>query len=282
MSQAMDNLNRIAYGPGFALEAYASSANLSIAERAIFQALGPRIAGKRLLDIGVGGGRTTAFMLELSRDYTAIDYCEGFVDVVKAKFGLDSVYCCDVRDMSRFADEAFDFVMFSFNGLDYVSHEGRLKSLAEINRVLRRDGLFVFSSHNRNRPNGRPRPRLLIDGEAIAAGRWLKSKLKTALLSPRHWLMRRYEVETSEYAIVNDDGLHYSLLTYYITLRKQIEQLESLQFTIEGIYNVAGRYAEDDDQSPWLYYVASKRSETSSTDRAPMRRRTGIIRWIDK
>jgi SAM-dependent methyltransferase len=281
MNQAMDNLDRIAYGRGFALETYASLANLSIAERAIFQSLGPRIAGKRLLDIGVGGGRTTAFMLELSRDYTAIDYCEGFVDVVKAKFGLNSVYCCDVRDMSRFADEAFDFVLFSFNGLDYVSHEGRLKALAEINRVLRRDGLFVFSSHNRNRSEGRPKPRLVNDGETIVAGRWLKSKLKAALLSPRHWLMRRYEVETSEYAIVNDDGRYYSLLTYYITLQKQIEQLKSLQFAVEGVYNVAGQFAGDNDQSPWLYYLASKRSDTSSTDRAPMRR-AETIRWIDK
>src|SRR5713226_8305950 len=148
MSGAMEAINRRAYGRGYALEAYGSAADLSIAERAIFQTLGPRITGKRLLDIGVGGGRTTGFMLELSRDYTAIDYCEGFVDAVKAKFGLDSVYCCDVRDMRRFADRAFDFVLFSFNGLDYVSHEGRLKALAEINRVLANGGLLVFSTHN--------------------------------------------------------------------------------------------------------------------------------------
>jgi SAM-dependent methyltransferase len=263
MSHPTDILNRRANGRGVAIEAYPSAADLSIAERAIFQKLSPRLAGKRLLDIGVGGGRTTAFMLDLSRDYTAIDHCEGLVDVVKAKFRLDSVYYCDVCDMRRFADGTFDFALFSFNGLDYVSHEDRLKALGEINRVLADDGLFVFSSHNRNRINGRSKSSRSLPHEGIGTGTRFRHSLKSVLLTPRHWLKQRHETKTPEYAIINDDGPRYSLLTYYITPLRQVAQLESLRFAVESIYNFAGHAARTDDQSPWLYYLSSKRSSAS-------------------
>ena len=76
---------------------------------------------------------------------------------------------------------------------------------------------------------------------------------------PRHWRMRRYEVETSEYAILNDSGLRYSLLTYYITARNQIAQLESIGFFVEGVYDTQGQpAAEDDNRSPWIHYHVSK------------------------
>lgn len=249
----MDTINHDAYTSRLALGAYDRRADLSLAESAILEHLKPRVVDKRILDIGVGGGRTTPFLLELSREYTAIDYSEHFVKLVRAKFGLDSVYCCDVRDMSRFPDETFDFILFSFNGLDYVSHNGRLQALSEIYRVLRQGGTFLFSSHNRIRSSDARRPSRRPDRESIA--KLFKQNLKVVLLVPRHWRLRRYEVETAEYAILNDSGLHYSLLTYYITARSQIAQLERLGFSVEGVYDAQGRPAGDYDRSPWIHYL---------------------------
>jgi ubiquinone/menaquinone biosynthesis C-methylase UbiE len=53
--------------------------------------------------------------------------------------------------MPAFENETFDFVMFSFNGLDYLSHSDRLLALGEIRRVLKPAGLLLFSSHNAER-----------------------------------------------------------------------------------------------------------------------------------
>jgi hypothetical protein len=52
--------------------------------------------------------------------------------------------------------------------------------------------------------------------------------------------MRRFEIETPEYVIVNDSGLRYSLLTYYIIASSQIAQLKELGFRIEGVYGEHG------------------------------------------
>jgi len=54
----------------------------------------------------------------------------------------------DARDLSPFADGTFDMVMFSWNGIDTLDRKGRLLALAEIARVLKTDGVFVFSTLN--------------------------------------------------------------------------------------------------------------------------------------
>src|ERR1019366_8247253 len=56
----------------------------------------------------------------------------------------------DARDLSRFGDGEFDVVLFSFNGMDYISHEDRLRVLAPVRRVLRPGGTFFFSAHSLN------------------------------------------------------------------------------------------------------------------------------------
>ena len=62
--------------------------------------------------------------------------------------------------MNEFKDEEFDYIIFSFNGLDSINHEDRLKGLREIYRVLKQDCLFVFSSHNRNHRYAISRPEM--------------------------------------------------------------------------------------------------------------------------
>jgi SAM-dependent methyltransferase len=252
----IDAANHRAYSSRLAVKAYTDDRGLSIAEQRILERLRPRLTDKKLLDIGVGGGRTTPYLLSLSRDYCAIDYSDKLVRLTKAKFGLDSVYCCDARDMRRFNDQTFDFVMFSFNGIDYIAHEGRLAALREIRRVLRTDGMFLFSSHNRNG--------LIASASATAGpntkgfrGR-LKRAVKRVLLLPRHRRMRRGQVQCEDYAIINDEGLRYSLLTYYVTPRCQRGQLEMAGFQVEGVYNAEGLSADDDDRSLWIHYLAAK------------------------
>jgi len=80
-----------------------------------------RIAGTRILDLGVGAGRTTHHFGPLASTYVGIDLSKPMVEACRKAFAsLPGVafHVADARDLRGFADESFDVVLFSFNGLD--------------------------------------------------------------------------------------------------------------------------------------------------------------------
>ena len=95
---------------------------------------------RRVLDIGVGTGRTTRFLQEITQQYVGVDYSNEMVKVCRKCFSELTFFHCDVCDLKRFEPGSFDFVLFSFNGLDYISHDDRKLALRQIHRVLRPGG----------------------------------------------------------------------------------------------------------------------------------------------
>src|ERR1044072_9250241 len=59
-------------------------------------------------DVGIGGGRTTAYLLEHCGSYTGIDYSENFVNSVKKVFPKADCRVMDARDLSAFGNNFFD------------------------------------------------------------------------------------------------------------------------------------------------------------------------------
>jgi SAM-dependent methyltransferase len=105
--------------------------------------------GVSILDIGVGGGRTTPHLAAKAIRYVGIDYVRAMVDNCTAAFPEHSFYCADAVNLCMFEDAIFDVVVFSYNGIDVISpREKRLKCLSEVFRVLAPGGLFIVSSHN--------------------------------------------------------------------------------------------------------------------------------------
>ena len=253
---AIDRLNAKAYSSNTARKFYDRRGQLYPPERLIFDRLRPLLTGKRLLDIGVGGGRTTPFLLEISRDYSAIDYSPPLVDAVKRKYGIRSAYVCDVRNMTVLTDAAFDFVLFSFSGLDCVDHAGRMKALREIHRVLKPGGLFLFSSHNRNSPDVGKRP--WQSSQRRFSWSLIKQSAWALLFLPRHWRMRRFEMRTAEYAILNDGGLRYLSMCYYVTPQTQLTQLEQVGFSSVELFDLDGYLSAADTTTPWVHYLVRK------------------------
>src|SRR5258708_1470990 len=186
---SLDAINRRAYAKPKVSDWYADLYFIHKPEEVILRKLAPLIKDKKLLDIGIGGGRTTRFLLELSADYTGIDYTPRCVQIVKNKYPESHIVCGDARNLSAFNDASFDFVLFSFNGIDYVSHSDRLKAMAEIYRVLRRRGFFMFSTHNRDYQHLHKHP--------WQTGKFdlnlLKSSLYTIAHLPRHWRLKNHE-----------------------------------------------------------------------------------------
>ena len=130
---------------------FSKRTNLYPAEERIFAKYAHRIRGARVLDIGVGGGRTTRHLISRCQSYVGIDYAPKMIDACRKHFSdYDPAYfqIGDARDLSPYRTGDFDFVIFSYNGLDYVDHEGRKSALREICRVLRPRGFFFFSTHS--------------------------------------------------------------------------------------------------------------------------------------
>jgi ubiquinone/menaquinone biosynthesis C-methylase UbiE len=104
----------------------------------------------RILDIGIGAGRTTAILRTYTNDYTGIDCVDAMVAMAQKQQPGVRLKTMDARDLSYFPDERFDLVFFSYNGLDAVHCDGRKKVLSEVSRVLAPDGAFVFSTFNKD------------------------------------------------------------------------------------------------------------------------------------
>ena len=80
-----------------------------------------------VLDIGIGAGRTTGVFATVAGRYLGIDYAPKMVEYCRAQLPDDdavSVEVADARDLSQFGRDAYDFAMFSFNGI-YPSLEWR-------------------------------------------------------------------------------------------------------------------------------------------------------------
>jgi SAM-dependent methyltransferase len=104
--------------------------------------------GCRVLDLGVGAGRTTSWLLARARKYVALDYSEHMVDRARERHPGAEIVVGDAADLSRWPDESFDVVVFSFNGIDCLDGDGRQGCLRECSRVLTDSGRLILSRHN--------------------------------------------------------------------------------------------------------------------------------------
>jgi demethylmenaquinone methyltransferase / 2-methoxy-6-polyprenyl-1,4-benzoquinol methylase len=99
-----------------------------------------------LLDIATGTGDFAIEALKAGpKSIIGVDISEGMLNVGKQKLkdrGLDNVISLELGDSEdlRFEDESFDAVIVAFGVRNF---ENLTKGLAEIHRVLRKDGVLI-------------------------------------------------------------------------------------------------------------------------------------------
>lgn len=109
-----------------------------------------------ILELGCGVGRISFGLHELGyKHLLASDYAKNMIQRARAlskRMGYPVPFrVCDATDL-EFEDSVFEGAIFGFNGLMQIPKESnRIKALKEIYRVLRKDGLFVFTSHLRSK-----------------------------------------------------------------------------------------------------------------------------------
>jgi len=110
----------------------------------------------KILDIGCGTGRTTFHLFRLGyQQITGIDFTPEMIAEAKAlneSYQLNVVFKeGDARNL-EYKDREFDAVIFSFNGMMFIPDSThRKKALDEINRVLKGEGIFIFTTHDREK-----------------------------------------------------------------------------------------------------------------------------------
>lgn len=224
----------------------------------------PDIKDKPILDVGVGAGRTTRGLLRISKDYLGIDYVAEMTDKCKGKFLGVHFEQADARELSRYDDESFHTIFFSLNGLCMVDHVDRMLILKEFSRLLKPNGVFMFSAYNQN---------------FIKHTKSFKVPMFEKTLNPLKLLVRsmrflknlgisivnkiRYkslEVKTDEYEIVNDSCHNYATMLYYTTPGNMKKQLNECGLSGElHCYGLNGEkiidYNVEDDS---IFYVVRK------------------------
>jgi ubiquinone/menaquinone biosynthesis C-methylase UbiE len=195
-------------------------------------------------------------------DYVGLDYSSEMIELCTKAFQDTRFVHGDVRKMDMFGEEEFDFVLFSYNGLDTMSHEGRLQGLKEIRRILRQDGIFAFSSLNRKFHGAISYPKIQLTSD-------IGKLVGNLLVFPVSWLNfyknKKRQYFGSEYSIVVIQDNNYRFLAYQIDKKHQVLQLDQLGFEVVDMYDTFGRTVAlntDDADSPWIYYVLGKKLKT--------------------
>ncbi len=228
MPDAVDRQNLATYKAPDIVGYYAQLRLLQPAEAAIRERLRAALPQMKMLDLGIGGGRTTTHFAPLVREYVGLDYSTEMIAACRRRFA-GSAYDLqltvgDARDLSRFSDNSFDFILFSFNGLDYVTHSDRLQILKEIRRVGKPGGHFCFSSHNLR---GIARE---FDFRAQMSWNPLKTYtnlVMTGLLRLFNPDITRDRLIHEPHLLIRDEPHNFRLWNYYIRPETQLAQLEA-------------------------------------------------------
>ncbi len=229
-------------------------------ERAALASVADSCRGKRILDLGVGAGRTVPALRALSEHYVGVDYVPEMVARCRERFPNVRFEVADARNLTAFAAGSFDLIVFACNGISMVAHEGRLAILKEVRRLLAPEGHFIFSTYNRN---NRAHERFF----ALPDFRMSLHPLRFAVRAVRFGThaaygfynrirFARHEIRTDGYSIINDRCHHYRTMLYYIHPHHQFEQLRSVGFSrAPTLFDHRGEPAPESSTDDSLTYL---------------------------
>ncbi|MQA28702.1 MAG: methyltransferase domain-containing protein [Luteitalea sp.] len=257
-----DTSTRDIYNSSAIVTHYARATDLQPAERTILSRLAGDLPRMEMLDIGVGGGRTTRHFAPAVKQYVGVDYSERMIVACRQLFpenGSRRFEVADACDLRGFRDASFDLVLFSFNGIDCIPPQNRTQALREMMRVLRPGAHLVFSAHNSNylaQHQRRLRPRLSRSPRRMLklTKRYLTFQIKNRFVS--------YGPDVTE-AFVFDGAERFGVPFVYIRPDEQMRRLRALDLRDVQMFGSDTGAEYDPSEAvtcaePWAYYVCRK------------------------
>jgi len=256
----MDKMNnKLIYNTDIVVKEYRDHDYLIKPEQIILKYISKTKSNKRMLDIGVGAGRTTKYFAPLFEEYYGIDYAESMIRECRTKYSNFKYYFheADARSLKRFNDNFFDFVLFSFNGIDCVSVNDRQKVLKEIFRVLKKDGLFAFSIHNINHI-----PTLFSFQLPKNPFKWKKEFKRRKEVHNLNPSAEKYYM--NDFIEIIDGDIDFKATYIYSKPEAQVAQLKNIGFKVDNILSMKGLKIRPDNsdwqyiKDAWLYFLCIK------------------------
>jgi SAM-dependent methyltransferase len=261
---------------------YSGYSELTGAEQSIFDEFVN--SGSRILDLGVGGGRTTPYLASKASQYTGLDYSPMMIDACKRKFQGYEFRVMDASDLSPFSNESFDVVVFSFNGIDYLNPDARRWAcIKECHRVLTSSGILILSVHNPHTLFLRPDIPLIRKRLGILVGRIGERNAKLSELAVRLllipsvvWVSVRTSLHRSMQRIPSPvfwrgdgylkDTANPGLVQHVATPYRVRKELERFGFRL--LKMLGGGYPKRSSMlsTDWFYYCCRKTPVSNSVE----------------
>lgn len=213
-----------------------------------------RARGRPILDLGIGGGRTTSLLRLVSDDYTGVDYTPELVALCRDRHPGEDIRLGDARSLTDIVSGSKGLVVFSNNGIDAVDHEGRLQILAEAHRVLEPGGTFYYSTLNKDGPlfgaNPGNAPGItwqigsllpvpehpVPDNDPGAGADDPGAEDPSWVTAMRNWRrLRRLTRDEGEWGIAPFAAHQFALVTHFVTVRGAEQELDDHGFDLEAI-----------------------------------------------
>ena len=194
-------------------------------EQTLLDELGGGLNGIDMLDLGVGAGRTAWSFAPRVKSYLGLDYARAMIERCKQDLPAYEFIVGDASKLDFAADNSYDFVLFSYNGIDHLELPDRQRALLEMRRVLRPGGLMAFSSRDANfLPSSSTASAFRLRGSPRATARSLKWAMMFNFLNPTLRFRLPFDVGMVK------DGLHSfrSSGICYIRPDLQVEALSQL------------------------------------------------------
>ncbi len=107
---------------------------------------------KSLLDVSIGSGSATLPLADLGVNLSGSDLSEKMLANCKRKaeardFPIE-LKCCDFRNVSEYFEGPFDCVASTGNSLPYVSNDDVLKTLEQMDSLVKPEGYIYFEIRN--------------------------------------------------------------------------------------------------------------------------------------
>jgi SAM-dependent methyltransferase len=254
---------------------YATLDYLTPCERILFGTYIP--VGSAVLDLGVGGGRTTAYLAQRAKKYVGLDYAPAMIAACRNRFPGIEFIVGNAANLSAFSDGSFDAVVFAFNGIDYLLPDSvRRECWQHIRRILKPGAVVIFSSHNPRavlvRVRGNPERLRAIAQKFSAGSPMLDSSLSGLLISSRWtlslaqsaWatLKRAYSRLPTRIFWQGEgtrvDPSHGGLVTHYWIPHRAITELAGMGFRLKRVLGDDYPKPSHPYATDWYYYVFAK------------------------
>lgn len=233
---------------------YLEYSEIQLPEKTIFDEL--LTSDHKILDIGTGTGRTSRLLIPFCSKYLGVDYSSEMINHCKKLFKQPNAKfdVFDARKISDLNDFDFDTIIFSFNGIDYITYKERNDFLNNLCKHFSSGANFVFSTHNTGNLNEQ--------FSLHRTGYW-----KTQIYYTKKWLLSNFynlgirlsNFPKAGYVNMRDSAHEFKLSTVYIKPSQQKKDLEQAGFKNIRVFSVdTGKEIPNDQidslNDPWIYY----------------------------